>query len=457
MSGYIMDLRKIVGHRPLLQVGASVIVEDTNGRILLQRRADNHCWGYAGGSVELDEEVEAAAKRELFEETGLIANDLELFGVFSGKDTHYIYPNGDEVSNVDIVYICKDYSGRLRCQEEEVEELRFFRAEEIPENLSKPIEKAVEKWIESKGKRRRMKMSEAKKMLFIYNPKSGKAKIRNHLLDIIDIFANAGYLITTYPTKFQGDAVCAVRDRERGKYDLIVCSGGDGTLDEVVTGMMQCEEKLPIGYIPAGSTNDFAKSLDISSNMTEAAEMIVNGKVFPCDVGIFNDDAFVYVAAFGLFTEVSYVTEQNMKNALGHTAYILEGVKSLSSIKTYKMKVESEEVCIEGDFIYGMITNSTSVGGFKHITAKDIELDDGMFEVTLVKVPANLTELQNIGVSLVIRKFESECVYSFKTSQLRIESETEVSWTLDGEFGGNHREVMIKNEQKAMEIIVSQE
>ena len=150
MSSYIMDLRKIVGHRPLLQVGASVIVEDKEGRILLQLRSDNHCWGYAGGSVELDEDVEEAAKRELFEETGLIAKELTLFGVFSGKDTHYVYPNGDEVSNVDIVYICKDYSGDLLCQESEVDALKFFPIDQIPDNISKPIEKQLRQYIASK-------------------------------------------------------------------------------------------------------------------------------------------------------------------------------------------------------------------------------------------------------------------------------------------------------------------
>lgn len=152
MSNYIMDLRKIVGHRPLLQVGASVIVEDNEGRILLQLRSDNHCWGYSGGSVELDENVEEAAKRELFEETGLIAHKLTLFDVFSGKDTHYIYPNGDEVSNVDIVYICNDYSGELRCQAGEVDQLRFFEIDQIPDNISKPIEKALLEYIKLKQK-----------------------------------------------------------------------------------------------------------------------------------------------------------------------------------------------------------------------------------------------------------------------------------------------------------------
>ena len=150
MSDYIMELRTIVGHRPLLQVGASVIVEDEQGRILLQLRTDNHCWAYAGGSVELDEVVEEAAKRELFEETGLFAEELTLFGIFSGADMHYIYPNGDEVSNVDLVFLCKEYSGTLKCQEDEVSELKFFRADEMPENISPPIRVALKDWAEKK-------------------------------------------------------------------------------------------------------------------------------------------------------------------------------------------------------------------------------------------------------------------------------------------------------------------
>lgn len=158
MSNYIMDLRSIVGHRPLLQVGASVIVEDNKGRILLQKRSDNHCWGYPGGSVELDEKVEDAAKRELYEETGLTANIIELFGIFSGEDTHYIYPNGDEVSNIDIVFICKNYSGKLKMQEDEVEQLKFFSMEEIPKEISPPLKIALNKWIEEKLTKRSLKI-----------------------------------------------------------------------------------------------------------------------------------------------------------------------------------------------------------------------------------------------------------------------------------------------------------
>ena len=148
--GYILDLRKLVGHRPLIQVGAGIIVEDPEGRVLLQLRADNHCWGYCGGSIELDEKVEDAAKRELFEETGLSAESVELFGVWSGPELHYIYPNGDEVSNVDIVFLCRSFSGELKPQESEVEALRFFRLDEIPENLSSPIRPALEKWVRMK-------------------------------------------------------------------------------------------------------------------------------------------------------------------------------------------------------------------------------------------------------------------------------------------------------------------
>ncbi|MGN0307410.1 MAG: diacylglycerol/lipid kinase family protein [Lachnospiraceae bacterium] len=296
-----------------------------------------------------------------------------------------------------------------------------------------------------------------KKILFVYNPKAGKAKIRNKLSDIIDTFIQADYEITIHSTQKKGDAVKVVEERKKGEYELIVCSGGDGTLDEAVAGMMQSKELLPIGYIPAGSTNDFARSLGISSDMVQAAREIVRGKVFSCDIGKFNEKVFVYVAAFGMFTKVSYSTDQQLKNVLGHLAYLLEGAKSLSSIQSYKMRIEGEEERVEGDFILGMVTNSTSVGGFRNITAKDVELDDGKFEVLLVKRPITYVELDNTISFLRVPKFDSRCIQYFKSSSLKIYCEEKVSWTLDGEFGGEYKEIKIENLHKALPIIVKVE
>ena len=292
------------------------------------------------------------------------------------------------------------------------------------------------------------------KLLFIYNPMSGKAKIKTYLHEIIDIFIRAGYTVTVHATQKKGDAAKIVKEREKGIYDLVVCSGGDGTLDEVVNGMMKSEEKVPIGYIPAGSTNDFAQSLDISNDMLTAAKNIVDGKVFHCDIGKFNGEAFAYIAAFGLFTEVSYETDQQLKNILGHIAYILEGVKSLSSVKTYNMQFESKEYVLKGNFLYGMITNSVSVGGFKNLVGDNVELDDGKFEVTFIECPGNLVELHNIVHALISKKPNSH-IHSFKTSDIHITCEEKVCWTLDGEYAGAHTEVNIKNYQKELPFVVN--
>lgn len=292
-----------------------------------------------------------------------------------------------------------------------------------------------------------------KDMLFIYNPKAGKALIRNHLVDILDVFVKGGYEVTVYPTQARGDAIKKTK-KKKDKYDIVVCSGGDGTLDEVCTGMMESKVKVPIGYIPAGSTNDFAASLNLSKNMVQAAEDIVNGDTFAVDIGIFNEDIFAYIAAFGLFTEVTYETDQQVKNVLGHVAYLLEGMKSLAAIKKYKLKVMADENVIEGEFIFGMITNSHSVGGFQRITGNNVELDDGEFEVTLIKYPKNPIELNRVMAALVDRDIDAECMYCFKAKEVRIESEEEVAWTLDGEFGGSHKEVTVKNLHKSLEIRV---
>ncbi len=292
-----------------------------------------------------------------------------------------------------------------------------------------------------------------KKLLFIFNPYAGKAQIKSKLLQIVDIMVKGGFEVTIYPTQAKEDALKIVKDRT-GEFDLIVCSGGDGTLDEAVTGMMLSEKKVPLGYIPAGSTNDFANSLKIPKDMAKAAVIAVSGKKFACDVGKFNEDSFIYVAAFGIFTAVSYKTSQKWKNILGHAAYFLEGVKSLTDITSYRIRVECAGKTIEDEFIYGMITNSNSVGGFKNMTGKNVLLDDGKFEVTLIRMPKNFGELNAILGSLTKLIDNTDLIYSFKCSNIRFISGKEVPWTLDGEFGGSHREVEIWNIHRALEIMV---
>ena len=294
-----------------------------------------------------------------------------------------------------------------------------------------------------------------KKLLFVVNGHSGKGQIKYKLLDIIDIMIKEGYHVQVHTTQEREDATKVVREQAK-YYDLVVCSGGDGTLDEAVTGMMQSEVRTPLGYIPAGSTNDFANSLEIPKDMIQAAKTAVLGVPFSCDVGEFNGDYFIYVAAFGIFTDVSYATSQELKNALGHVAYILEGAKRLHTIKSYHMRVEYDGNEIEGDFLLGMITNSTSVGGFKNMTGKDVKLDDGMFEVTLIHKPKNIIELNTIIASLTNLKDETDLIDSFRADSVKFYSEEEIPWTLDGEFGGDHKEVQIKDHCKAVDIMINE-
>ena len=293
----------------------------------------------------------------------------------------------------------------------------------------------------------------SKNVLLIYNPCAGKGKIRGKLVDVIEILAEGGYEVTVRPTKGPGDAAEVVREKGK-RYDLVVCSGGDGTLDEVVTGVMECAENIPFGYIPAGSTNDFAASLGLPKNMVEAAHIAVDGKKFSCDVGSFNQDIFVYVAAFGIFTEVSYETPQSYKNTLGHVAYILEGMKRLPSLRTYYLKVDCNGKEIEDEFLFGMITNSTSVGGFKKLTGKYVELNDGLFEVMLIRKPKTPLGLNQIITALLTETIDTDRIIYEKTDRITFQSEEEVAWTLDGEFGGDHTNVEIVNRPQASEIMV---
>ena len=297
-----------------------------------------------------------------------------------------------------------------------------------------------------------------KKLLFVYNPRAGKEMLKPRLSDVLDIFVKAGYEVTVHPTQAYRDAYYQIKEYEVGKYDLIACSGGDGTIDEVATGMMKRREMgkdvVPVGYIPAGTTNDFAKSLHIPRKPLAAADNAVKGVPFPCDIGKFNDSLFVYIAAFGIFTDVSYETDQAVKNVLGHMAYILEGAKRIFNIPSYKIKVEHDGEVIEDEFIFGMVTNSRSVGGFSNMVGKNIVFDDGLFEVTLIKTPKNPIALQEIIAALLIEQVDTKHMYTFKTKKITFDSVEEIPWTLDGEFGGEQDYVEIENVQKAMEIMV---
>ena len=237
-----------------------------------------------------------------------------------------------------------------------------------------------------------------KKVLFIFNPVSGRSQIRTDLVDILEILSRKDYVVTCYPTRCRGDARNLVRTRKED-YLYVVCAGGDGTLDEVVSGMMEHPDKpfVPIGYIPAGTTNDFAASLGIPSDMKAAARVVAYGKPYECDLGLFNKETyFTYVAAFGIFTETSYQTPQDLKNQLGHLAYVLQGMMDLGKARTYRFHVESDEFSVTDNFVFGMITNSKSVGGFPDITGSEVDMNDGLFEVTLIKMPANILELNDI-------------------------------------------------------------
>ncbi|MCI6004722.1 MAG: YegS/Rv2252/BmrU family lipid kinase [Blautia sp.] len=293
-----------------------------------------------------------------------------------------------------------------------------------------------------------------KKMLFVFNPKAGKGKIKAHLLDVVDVFNKSDYEVIIYSSQKPRDAYEKAKEYAN-QVDLIVCSGGDGTLDEVVTGIMEMNSSVPVGYIPAGSTNDFANSLFMPKDMVEVASMIMEEEMYHCDIGRFGRQTFTYIAAFGLFTDVSYETDQDLKNILGHVAYLLEGMKRLFEIKSYHMKVESDEIkgnVVEDDFIFGMVTNSRSVGGFKNLTGKNVDMNDGLFEVTLITRPRNPLELQEILTALIKEEDDSDLIYSFKSKKITFEADEEVPWTLDGEFGGNHQTIEIENRHEALNL-----
>ena len=299
-----------------------------------------------------------------------------------------------------------------------------------------------------------------KKLLFFVNPKAGHSEIRGSLMQVIQTLTAGGYEVTVHPTSAPRDLTRQIEKRA-ADFDLVVCTGGDGTLNEAVSGLMQLppSARPPLGYIPGGTVNDVARTLGLSMDPILAAQDIVTGREFPIDVGAFGENRwFVYVAAFGAFTEVSYSTPQETKNILGHQAYMLEAIKRLTGLKSYRMRLTWEHLGeqreLEEEFILGMVTNTTSIGGFKGLVGMDVALDDGEFEVLLVRKPRTPLDIASIAAYLIQREGENECVFKFRTSKLTVQSEELVDWSLDGEFGGSQTEVVIENKPREIAIRV---
>lgn len=292
------------------------------------------------------------------------------------------------------------------------------------------------------------------RMMLLINPNAGKGGYRYSIASIMETFCRAGWQPTVFFTQGAGQAPDLVAS-EAPKYDMVVCLGGDGTLSEVVTGMMRSEAQRPIGYIPLGTANDVARTLGLSNRPSEAARNIVRGRVQPYDVGQFGTDKFfTYVAAFGAFTEVSYGTPQETKHALGHVAYMLEGLKRLPKLSHYRAIVEYDGGVVEDDFIFGAITNSTSVAGLVRLDETVVDLADGVFELLLVKTPQDIIDLNGIITAVTSSNFTGPNVLFLRSREVRIMFEHPVAWTRDGEDGGEHRDVTILNRHPGVQIIV---
>lgn len=292
-----------------------------------------------------------------------------------------------------------------------------------------------------------------KKLLFIYNPHAGKGQIRAKLADVLDIFTKAGWLVTVRPTQSKSDATYTAAWLG-GEYDRLVCCGGDGTLHEVVTGLMELERRPEVGYIPAGTTNDFSRNLKLPKGYDALAATAAEGFPRPVDIGRFNDRYFVYVAAFGAFTDVAYDTPQQVKNMFGHLAYVLEGIARLGNLKGYQARVEYDGGVLEDEFIFGMVSNTVSVGGMLGLPADTVALDDGLLEAVLVRTPRNPMELQGVITALMKQTTdEAAGVLGFHTSRLKITCADETPWTLDGEYGGAPKVAEIAACRHAVNIV----
>ena len=292
-----------------------------------------------------------------------------------------------------------------------------------------------------------------KKLLFLVNPRAGRNKSRSPLFDAVSIFSEAGYLVRVHQTICSGDAA-ATAAREGGEYDLVVASGGDGTLNEVISGLLKLEHPPLLGYLPQGSTNDFAASLHISTNPVTAAEAIVAHRPQVLDIGLWNQRSFVYVASFGAFTKSSYSAPQAAKNALGHFAYILEGLLDLNSLRPYQVKITADGEVLDGEYLFGAVCNSTSIGGLMKLDPQRVVLDDGKFELLLIPHPKTAASLQNLIFSLLNQQYDREGLVFRHVSSLHLETQETLPWSLDGEYAESSPVVDIVNRQGGLSILL---
>ncbi len=297
-------------------------------------------------------------------------------------------------------------------------------------------------------------MQKTKKLLLVMNPCAGVKKANKYLTDILVLFGKNGYTSTVHMTEAAGDAKKYVKQNAKN-YDLIVAIGGDGTFNEVASGVLKSGADVEIGYIPAGSTNDFATSLKLSKNILKAAGDIVEGTAKEIDIGLFNGRVFSYIASFGAFTEVSYKTPQNVKNALGHLAYAFEGVKDIANLSSKHLRFVADGVEIEDDFIFGAICNSTSVGGVISLDPKRVDLSDGLFELLLIRLPQDLFELNEIVVALSTRKYNTDMITFLSAKNITIETQEDINWTLDGEHAYGEEVIKVDNLNKAIKVITN--
>jgi len=295
-----------------------------------------------------------------------------------------------------------------------------------------------------------------KKALFLFNPQAGKSQVKNNLMGIIDLFVKQGYDVNVHPTQAPGE-VTNLLSESASEYDLLLLAGGDGTLNEAVSGLMQLEHRPALGYIPGGTCNDVAATLGIPRDPVEAAKAIMTGHPQAIDIGSFGPDRwFTYVAGFGAFTDVAYETPQQEKRVLGRLAYLLKGAKSLAEIRPIPMCMTVGDRVIEDQVLLGLVCSTTSVGGFRAASTvmKGVSLDDGLSEVIVVKTISSIQDLHAIGTLLVKREFDPQFFYTFQTDRIRFEFPAPVKWTLDGEFGGALDRVDIQNHNRAIEILV---